>query len=60
MAGLVTPLSNGIEWALLAAGVGYADTVLIQGPGQQGLACRRAERRRMKIIIPQTTLRKPL
>ena len=38
LAGLVTPLSNGIEWALNAGGVGYASTVPNQGPGQQGLS----------------------
>jgi threonine dehydrogenase-like Zn-dependent dehydrogenase len=38
LAGIVTPLSNGIEWALFDAGVDYNSTVLIQGPGQQGLS----------------------
>jgi threonine dehydrogenase-like Zn-dependent dehydrogenase len=46
LAGIVTPLSNGIEWALFDCHVGYHTTVLIQGPGQQGLsqtvACHQA------------------
>ncbi len=57
LAGIVTPLSNGIEWALFAAGVGYASTVLIQGPGQQGLsqvvACKQAGA--STIIVTGTT-----
>ncbi|MGH8928146.1 MAG: zinc-dependent alcohol dehydrogenase [Acidimicrobiia bacterium] len=46
LAGIATPLSNGIEWALFDCRVGYNSTVVIQGPGQQGLsqvvACKQA------------------
>jgi threonine dehydrogenase-like Zn-dependent dehydrogenase len=57
LAGLVMPISNGIEWALLTAGIGYNDTVLIQGPGQQGLAQLMAAKQAgaSKIIVSGTT-----
>ena len=53
LAGLVTPMANGIEWSLFEGQVKYNSTVLIQGPGQQGLsqvvACKQAG---ADLIIP--------
>lgn len=33
------PLANGIRWAHLEGGVGIGSTVVVLGPGGQGLAC---------------------
>ncbi|MFB5191850.1 zinc-dependent alcohol dehydrogenase [Alicyclobacillus fastidiosus] len=33
------PLANGFEWMCLEAGVGIGKTVVVLGPGQQGMAC---------------------
>jgi threonine dehydrogenase-like Zn-dependent dehydrogenase len=57
LAGIATPLSNGIEWALYDTKVGFMSSVLIQGPGQQGLsqvvACKQAGA--MPIIVTGTS-----
>src|ERR671939_55979 len=61
LAGLVTPMANGVEWSLFDGGVGYNSTVLIQGPGQQGLSqtviCKQAGA--SLIIVTGTSKDKP-
>ena len=58
LAGIATPMSNGIQWTLMDGGVGYASTVLIQGPGQQGLCCAMAARQAGAALIIVTGMSK--
>jgi threonine dehydrogenase-like Zn-dependent dehydrogenase len=39
------PMSNGVQWTMYEAGLCMGQTVLIQGPGQQGLAAVLAAKR---------------
>lgn len=44
VAALTLPVSNGFEWVCNEGGAEVGSTVVIQGPGQQGLACAIAAR----------------
>ncbi|MDB5572503.1 MAG: alcohol dehydrogenase [Hyphomicrobiales bacterium] len=51
LATLALPLGNGVEWSCLQGGLKIGEAVVIQGPGQQGLACAVAAREAGAAIV---------
>jgi threonine dehydrogenase-like Zn-dependent dehydrogenase len=57
-ASLALPLGNGYQWAYLEGGAGPGKTVVVMGPGQQGLGCVLAAREAGSERIIVTGLRR--
>ncbi len=55
-ASLAIPLGNGMEWAYLQGRSSIGECVVIQGPGQQGLACTIAAKEAGASVVVVTGL----